>query len=126
VKIAAIAVAGALGALTRYGVGQVIGPARPQGFPWATFVVNITGSFVAGLLIALFASRFAANEVLAAALLVGFLGAYTTFSAFAVQTQQLLGAGASTTAVVYMAASVVFGVAAAWGGVLLGNAAAGS
>jgi fluoride exporter len=117
VKIAAIAVGGALGALARYGVGLLV-TVTERGFPWPTFGVNITGSFAAGVLAATLGAR---SEVLSAGLVIGFLGAYTTFSAFAVQTQSLLSKDASTMALVYVVLSVVAGIGAAWAGVLVGR-----
>ncbi len=123
--VAAIAIAGAFGAVARYGVGQLVGGAGTNGFPWATFIINVSGSFAAGVLVVLFTSRFVSSEVLSAALLIGFLGAFTTFSTFSVQAQQLLEAGAAATVFAYVASSVVVGVGAAWLGVALGRSLSG-
>ena len=120
-KVAAIAVAGALGALARYGVSIAFGPTATNAFPWPTYAVNVSGSFLAGVLVPVFTHRFPGHEVLFAGLAVGFLGAFTTFSAFSLQTQQLIERGASSTALVYVFGSVVAGVAAAWLGVYLGG-----
>jgi CrcB protein len=116
VTLVAIAVGGALGALSRHGVAMIFGRATDTSFPWATFLANITGSLVAGFL----AQRFAGNELLRNAAVVGFLGAYTTFSAFSVQTIRLIEHGALTTAAIYVAASLAVGLAAAAAGIALG------
>ena len=122
-KVAAIAVAGAAGALSRYGLGLLFPPAagRPPAFPWGTYVANISGSFVAGVAVVLLARLWPGNDVVAAAVLVGFLGAYTTFSAFTLQVQRLVDDGASSIAVVYVLTSVVAGIAAAFVGVGVGK-----
>ncbi len=121
-RLAAIAAGGALGALARYGAGLLV-PATARGFPWPTFAVNISGSFIAGLLVAVFSAR-SSSDVISFGLIVGFLGAYTTFSAFAVQTEELLSNRLGALALAYVAASVVVGLAAAWAGVRLGRAIA--
>ena len=122
-KIAAIAVAGAAGALSRYGLGLLFPAAagRPHAFPWGTYVVNISGSFVAGVAVVLLARLWPGNDVAAAAVLVGFLGAYTTFSAFTLQVQRLVEGGATSVAIVYVLMSVVTGIAAAFVGVGAGK-----
>jgi CrcB protein len=111
-KVLLIGIAGAAGALTRYGVGQAIG-VRP--FPWATFAINITGSFVLGFIIASGMERgWAPTTVLPVT--VGFLGAYTTFSTFSYETFTLARTDKLATAVIYVLASVVGGVLAAAAG----------
>jgi CrcB protein len=107
-----VAVAGAAGAVTRYGIGMAIGV---RTFPWATFAINITGSFLLGLLVTLGAERNWSGNV-TVPLAVGFLGAFTTFSTFSFETQTLLRTGRAQTALIYVAASVVVGVVAAAGG----------
>ena len=77
--VAAIAVAGALGALARYG-SRVHQPPRPGRVPWGTFVVNISGSFALGLVFTLATERWALAPWLRSGITIGFLGAYTTFS----------------------------------------------
>ncbi len=115
-----VGVAGAAGALTRYWIGLAVGV---RSFPWATFGINITGSFILGVVLTLGADRdWSANITVPIA--VGFLGAYTTFSTFSYETQTLLRTGRAATALGYIAASVIVGVAAAAGGYATGRALA--
>ena len=107
-----VAVAGAAGALTRYGIGTLVGP---QAFPWTTFAINVTGSYILGLLLTLGTQRHWSPD-LTVPLAVGFLGAYTTFSTFSYETQTMLRTGRVGTAFVYVFGSLAFGVAAAAGG----------
>jgi CrcB protein len=98
----------------------------PGGFPWATFWTNVSGSFVLGLLLVLLVGRFVterfptAREVRAAAG-TGFLGAYTTFSTFSVETDVLLKDGHAAVAACYVVASLAVGLTAAWAGIRLGR-----
>ena len=86
-----IAVAGALGAMARYGLDELIGR-RAGAFPWGIFVVNITGSFLIGFAVAAMEPRFEESWV-RAAVVTGFLGASTTFSTFSLDTYRLLEEG---------------------------------
>lgn len=119
--VAGIAIAGAAGALVRYGVGLLIG--RPSGsFPWATLFVNVSGSLILGFLVALFDDRLVPDPALRAALTVGFLGAYTTFSTFSLEVFRLLQDGAAGTALAYVLASVLAGLGAVYLGWTVGRA----
>jgi fluoride exporter len=118
-RIGLIALFGAGGALTRLGVTNVVGP---RSFPWATLLINVTGSFLLGVLVTWGTTRLAHD--LSCALAVGFLGAYTTFSTFAVETTLLGDDGRVPTATVYVACSVALGVVAAIAGVALGRSLA--
>ena len=91
-------------------------------FPWGTFVVNISGCFVIGFLSALLTGKFLPHPVLRTAVLVGFVGAYTTFSTFAYESLQLLRGGALAMAVANLAGSVAVGLVAVWLGTTLGGA----
>jgi CrcB protein len=113
--LAAIAGGGALGAAARYGVGQLI-RVPPGRFPWATFWVNISGSFALGLVLALLLERFAPSRFLRPFVATGFLGAYTTYSTFAVETVLLTKDGHPVVALVYASGSLVGGFVAAWAG----------
>lgn len=115
--LAAIALGGALGAPARYGVAQVI-HVPPHGFPWATFWTNISGSFALGLVLALFLERFPPSRYLRPFVATGFLGAYTTYSTFAVESVVLGKDGHVGVALAYAATSLVAGFIAAWAGLV--------
>ena len=111
VVLALIAVGGAAGALARYEVGH-LGSGRGDGFPVGTFVVNVTGAFALGLLLAALA-RVARPQVVRPLLATGFLGAYTTFSTFAVELVTRVEDGHVPMAIAYAALTLVIGLAAA-------------
>jgi CrcB protein len=118
-KVLLVAVFGAAGALSRYGIGVVAGT---HPFPWATLAINLVGSFLLGLVLAAGPTRLDATWT--TVLGTGFLGAFTTFSTFSSETQTMLREHRTSTAAVYVAASVVGGVAAAALGYLAGRNAA--
>ncbi len=113
--LAAIATGGALGAPARSGVAQLVHVGR-DGFPWATLWTNLSGSLALGALMALLIERFPPTRYARAFLATGFVGAYTTYSTFAVDTDVLVKDGHAGTALAYVAASLVGGLAAAWAG----------
>lgn len=116
-RLLLIAAAGAAGAVCRYLLGLAVGA---TGFPWSTLAINTAGSF---LLAALLAAAPLPRTDLTLALGTGFLGAFTTFSTFSVETLTLLRAGRTAAAASYVTASVLLGIAAAGAGWLLGSRA---
>jgi CrcB protein len=114
--LAAIALGGALGAPARYGMAQLI-RVSPHGFPWATFWTNVSGSFALGLILAMVLERFPPGRYLRPFVATGFLGAYTTYSTFAVETVVLAKDGRPGAALAYAAASLVGGFVVAWAGI---------
>jgi len=111
-KVLLIAAAGAGGAAARYGISVAVGT---RTFPWSTLAINLSGSFVLGLLAKLALDRdWSAAVTLPAT--VGFLGAFTTFSTFSVETHSLVRDGRAGAAAVYIGVSVVGGVLAAAAG----------
>ena len=114
-KIVLIAVAGAAGARTRYGISTAIGV---RSFPWATLAINLTGSFILGVLLTASIQR-GWPENIVIPLSVGFLGAYTTFSTFSYETFTLGRADRFLSAALYVAVSVTGGILAACAGYLL-------
>lgn len=89
-KLIGICLAGAAGTLARYllaGLAQRIGGAS---FPWGTFAVNMVGCFLVGLLWALLIEKFMVSPAVRTVVFIGFMGAFTTFSAFALETGELL------------------------------------
>jgi CrcB protein len=89
-KLLCLAVAGAAGALARYGLAGLVQRAAGGTFPWGTLAVNVTGCFAAGLLWALFEDRVSISGELRVVILVGFMGAFTTFSALILETGELV------------------------------------
>ncbi|MCU1452995.1 MAG: crcB, partial [Acidimicrobiales bacterium] len=108
-KLVLIALAGALGALSRYGVGAAIGV---RTFPWATLAINLSGSFVLGALLTAGVRRNWPEGV-TVPLGVGFLGAFTTFSTFSYESITLVRTDRAGMAAAYVVASVAGGLAAA-------------
>ncbi len=88
-----IGVGGFIGAITRYVLAAWIGQKWGRTFPLGTFAINVSGSFIIGLLMTLLTERFTANPIWRLLLIVGFLGAYTTFSTFEYETGRLLKDG---------------------------------
>lgn len=113
--LAAIALGGALGAPARYGVAQLIHVPR-GGFPWATFWTNVSGSFALGLGLVLILERFPPTLYLRPFVATGFLGAYTTYSTFAVEADLLVRDGRVPVALAYALGSLVAGFIAVWAG----------
>jgi len=119
--VLAVAVGGGAGALARYGVDTLIERHVDALFPWATFTINITGCFLNGLLVALVVDALGAPSWLSRGLIVGFLGAYTTFSTFAAETYELHELSHLGVAIGYVAASAAVGVGAVALGQQLGR-----
>ena len=110
--VLAVALGGALGAVTRYGASLASAKAFGTAFPWGTLLINVLGSLALGYLAVTMAQR-AAPETVRALWTVGFLGALTTFSTFSMETVALWEAGYTTRALLYVGASVVLGVVGA-------------
>ncbi len=119
----AVAAGGALGAVARYGSVRLLAAWLGPGFPYGTLVVNVVGSGLAGWLFVRLLTADA--ESLRALLLAGFLGAFTTFSAFSVETMRMLEAGSATMATVNVLANVLSCVAAAGAGMALARSLGG-
>jgi fluoride exporter len=115
--LAVIACAGVLGALSRYAMGRLL-PTQSGHFPWSTFWINITGSLVIGFVLVLLTERFPRARVARPLIATGFLGAYTTFSTYMVDTDTLFKAHDLRTGIVYALASIGAGGLAAFLGVI--------
>jgi len=116
-----IAVAGALGALSRYGLSGVAQKINSIGFPIGTLFVNIIGSFLIGFVMQLGLSTDIIPRSIRVILTVGFLGAFTTFSTFSYETVKLLEDGAWILGIGNIAVNVIFGIIAVALGILLGR-----
>ena len=117
-QILAIAAGGALGALLRYWTSIAVHGRLGMAFPYGTLAVNVLGSLLMGFLYIWLIDRMAAGPALRAFLLVGVLGAFTTFSSFSMETLNLLEAGHPGKALANVLVSVVVCVTAAGLGVL--------
>ncbi len=105
------ALGGAIGAVARWGAAEVL-PPTAGGWPWATLLVNLTGCFLLGVLIAVLAARSPEPAWVRPFLAVGVLGGYTTYSTFAVEVVRLVEDGAAVLAAGYVLLSVGGSVAA--------------
>ena len=111
---------GALGTGLRYSLSSLVYSAIKQPtFPYANLIINVSGSFLIGLLAELFEARLLVSPIVRVALLTGVLGGYTTFSSFAFETYALLRVGEVWLALLNAAGSVVLGLAAVWLGIRL-------
>ncbi len=110
-SVAFVGLGGALGACSRYSVGLLLARADSP-FPYATLSVNVAGSFVAGLLATWFLHKGLLGSPVHLMLIVGFLGAFTTFSAFSVETLRLLESGNLAVAALNITLNVVFSLLA--------------
>ncbi len=116
----AVAIGGSLGAMSRYGLALML-PAVPGKFPVATFTVNVLGSFIMAIAFVLIIEKAALPGIWRQLVMVGFLGAFTTFSTYSIETLQLFTSGNWKLAVGYSFGSAVVCVAAAFAGYFLIN-----
>jgi CrcB protein len=110
--VIAVALGGAAGALARYGLDRLLEHHVVTVFPWSTFTINVIGCFLAGLAIAVLVDRHDLPAWVRTGIVVGFLGAYTTFSTFAQESRDLFAGGHVSLALVNATASVAVGVLA--------------
>jgi len=120
-QLLAIAGGGALGAVLRFGVSNSIYRLLGRDFPYGTMAVNVLGSLLMGFLFILLVERMVVSAEWRSALLIGLLGAFTTFSTFSFETLALFDAGAPFKALLNIIASVVLCLAATWLGMILGR-----
>lgn len=107
-----VAIGGALGALMRYSLGTLITETMGKEFPYGTFTVNILGSFVMGIAIAMLVGMMPRGRELHALFVIGTLGGFTTFSAFAYESYILLERGDMGGAIIYILGSVILSILA--------------
>ncbi len=113
---------GFFGAISRYLVDGWVSGITGGSFPWGTLVINVSGSFVLGLLFALTAERAALPASIRAPILVGFIGAYTTFSTWTLESWRLVEDGSWALAIGNIGGSMLLGLVAVVAGLTLGRA----
>ena len=119
-KVLFVLLGGALGTGCRYWLSTyVYSVVEKPSFPYANFIINVSGSFIIGILAELFETRVLASPTMRVALLTGVLGGYTTFSSFSFETFSLLRDGQAWLALVNVLGSVLIGLIAVWLGVRL-------
>ena len=116
-----IAAAGALGAASRHLLESFVNRHWGDVFPWGTFAVNVSGCFALGALVGVFAHRLGVPLWLQAAATVGFLGAYTTFSAYILQIYRSTSTGHLAIALANAFGSLAAGLLAVYAGILMGR-----
>lgn len=121
-KYLMIALGGSAGALARYAVGSYVGNRMGARFPYGTFLINVSGSFVIGLVMTILAERSQMSRNWLYLIPIGFIGAYTTFSTFEFETLRLVQDGQSVYAMLNVAASVIAGFLMVWIGMVAGRA----
>ena len=114
--LVSISVGGAIGAIVRWGIGTAF-PSPPDGFPWATFVINVTGCLLIGALMVLVTDVWAEQKLARPFLGVGVLGGYTTFSTYIVDIQRLINDNAAAIALAYLTGTVVAALCATAAGI---------
>ncbi len=118
-QLAAVAIGGAAGAVMRWLVASGVQKMAGGAFPWGTFAVNALGSFLLGFLFVWLIERSTASELVRLAITVGFLGAFTTFSTYSLESVRLLQEGAFSLAFVNIIGQVMICLLLTWVGVQL-------
>jgi CrcB protein len=120
-KIALLALAGALGTLARWGMIALLERVTGTAFPWGTATVNVVGCFLAGLAWIAFEHHFPAAREMRVLILVGFMGAFTTFSALILETGEMLRAATWFYAAANLTLHNALGFAALYFGAMVGR-----
>jgi len=116
-----IALGGALGALARYSLGVWVYERMGTRFPYGTVVINVTGCFLMGLVLAILDTHMELNPAWRYTIPVGFIGAYTTFSTFEYETLHAAQNGEPAIAFLYFGVSLILGFVGVWLGMLSGR-----
>jgi CrcB protein len=120
-RLALIAIFGAVGTLLRYGIQVFVQVGTASTFPWGTMMINLTGCFLLGLIGQMTLNRMMISADWRVAITVGFFGGYTTFSSFGWETAKMFEEGRWLPATGYVAASVVIGLLLSVAGIRLAN-----
>lgn len=122
VKYWMVGVGGFIGAIARFVLGSYIGNRMGSRFPYGTFVINISGSFLIGFILTILAQRTDVSPNWRYLIPIGFIGAYTTFSTFEYETLRTVQDGQMLMAFANVGSSLIAGFAAVWLGVVVGRA----
>jgi len=120
-KYIIVGIGGALGSVLRFWVGSYIGGRLGSRFPYGTFVINVTGSFLIGMIVTIMAEKTEWSANWRYLIPIGFIGGYTTFSAFEYETFRLFQDGQMLSAVLNVTLSVVVGFVGVWAGMAAGR-----
>ncbi len=116
-----VGLGGFAGAISRYLVDGLVSDRTGGGFPWGTLVVNATGSFLLGLLFAMTAERAILPAEIRGPVMIGFIGAYTTFSTYMLESWILIEGGSYLPALANLGGSIVIGLVAVAAGLIIGR-----
>ena len=116
-----VGVGGCLGSILRFWLGSYIGGRLGSRFPYGTFVINVTGSFLIGLVLTILAERTQWSPNWRYLIPIGFIGGYTTFSTFEYETLRLVQDGQMVAAMLNVVMSVMVGFAGVWAGMVAGR-----
>jgi CrcB protein len=116
-----VGLGGCLGSILRFWVGSYVGSKMGARFPYGTLLINISGSFIIGLVFAVLTTKTHWSPNWRYLVPIGFIGGYTTFSSFEYETLRLIQDGQTGLGILYVALSVFVGFIAVWGGVIAGR-----
>jgi CrcB protein len=119
IQILLVAIGGAIGSVARYLTGQLTFRLFGPNFPWGTLTVNVIGSLAIGIFAELIARKFSATPELRLLLITGFLGGFTTFSAFSLDVAVLIERGSTLSAFIYLIASMLISLLAVFAGLAI-------
>lgn len=114
-----VGLGGGIGSVFRYLTSVWTQKLVQSVFPWATFIVNVLGCLIIGILVGFFTKQQIENSDLKLLFVTGFCGGFTTFSAFALENIKLFQTGNSLLALLYIALSVIVGIFAVWSGIMI-------
>lgn len=117
-----VGLGGGVGSILRYLTGIAAGKLFPTKLPLGTFIVNIIGCFIVGILIGLLQKTATTDSNMRLLLIVGFCGGFTTFSAFSAESLSMIQSGNILTGILYITASIITGLLAVWiGGMIISS-----
>ena len=116
-------VGGGFGSMLRYGVNKAVSAQHDSSFPWGTFVANVVGGFLIGVILTYIEQEKGLSREWTLLLATGFCGGFTTFSSFAYENNMLVKSGDYATFFLYTSLSIIVGFMATFGGIMLMNKA---